>query len=550
MVRLAVTETRARRIKNATAGKTMSFVHAHHNAVRTVSAVAFWYLAASSAVLAQEEAQTEEAADAESDAAPRPGPEEEPPPDAAPAVEGVSAEGAARPAPPEPTAPEPAKKSLPKPGEGLDTRLSGRLVSEVFLQRPVVRNLGRGVYAVSAERVFPFYESLSLRADEVYHRGLSVHFSGWAGLDLADVYFDDRLVGDPTYLYVQFRDHGVDARAGRQMVYTGSARGLHIDGAHAAYQTPINVGVEALGGLLVSPLRGPQWYREPIPVDADSFGAGFSDWEREGEYAYGGRLFYRKTGTVSGGVSFLQVTELDEVERQLLGADLSVTPVQWIGGSGNFTLDLFEQRIQEIDLGIDVRPLDPLGVGVDFRHADPTLYLSRMSIFSVFSTEEYDAVGGTVRTFPLDWLEAHAGYHHHIYSYTSHPENKTDTGNEIAAGISMRYGEQRDGFVRVDYRRLEERVNGMHQLGAGIIVPLPLPGLKTTADVYLDVFDERVNGEDLGFLGDLGLFYATGALEGGGSIAAGATPYDRDEVRGMVRLAYNFDHRFSQRMRP
>jgi len=43
----------------------------------------------------------------------------------------------------------------------------------------------------------------------------------------------------------------------------------------------------------------------------------------------------------------------------------------------------------------------------------------------------------------------------------------------------------------------------------------------------------------MGFLADVGLFYGNQTLQGGGSVAAGVTPYDRDEIQGMLRLAYN-----------
>ncbi len=444
--------------------------------------------------------------------------------------------------------------------DDLNTRISGRFRSEMFMsQKPRVRHLGEGRYGVRSDNVFPFYETIELRADEIGHKGLSIHFQGWAGLDLADVYFDQRFVADPTYLYLQFRDYGADIKLGRQAIYSGTTQGLTIDGIYASYESPIHLGIEALGGLVVSPYRGPEWYREqPANLDYDDFGAGFSDWEREGDYAVGGRLFYRMSGKVSAGASILHVTELDEVDRQLFGVDLDMTPLKWFGTTGNATMDLLSTRLREANLALDFYPVDILTLSAEYRHADPTLYLSHMSIFSVFSMEEYDSVGGMVRLKPLDWLGMHAGYHQHFYSYIKDVSDGSDVlyddevelGYEVHAGVSANFGMQQAGLVLLDYRRLGGDEQGINQLRLGTMIPLGMPELRASANVYLDFYDQEVNEADVGFLGDLGLFYGNDTIEAGGSVAAGANPYARHEVRGMLKFNYNFDVSFVERRQP
>lgn len=435
--------------------------------------------------------------------------------------------------------------------EALDPRLSGHLTSEVYLmQRSRARILGNGVYWIEKLKVYPFYETMELRADEVYHKGLSIHFQGWAGVDLNDVYFDDRLrrvAGDPTYLYVQFHAGGFSGTAGRQMVYTGTVGALHLDGIHASYELPIHVGIEGLGGLVVSPYLGPQWYREQPGVDFDSFGPGFSDWEREGEYAVGGRVFYRRVGLVSGGVSLLHVTELNEVSQQLIGADLVVTPLSWCTAYLNGALDLPTSSIQHIDLGLDFYPFDILSVSAEYGLTDPTLFLSHMSIFSIFSSEQYHSVGGTARIDPLDWLQVHAGYHHHLYNYD---QSQTEDGFEVSAGVTFKYLENRGGVVLIDYRRLSESVNGLHDVRTGVTVPFAITGLKAAANLYLDIYDNKVHAKALSFVGDVGLFYTAQSLMAGASVSAGTTPYNEDDIRGMLKFAYNFEKRFVERKHP
>jgi len=455
---------------------------------------------------------------------------------------------------------DPPPAPVTKEPNALKTRVSGRLRSEMFLsQRARMRSLGGGRYGVRAVNVFPFYETIELRADEIGHRGLSIHFQGWAGLDLADVHFDQRFVADPTYFYLQFRDYGADIKVGRQQVYTGTARGLHLDGIHVSYESPIHLGIEALGGLVVSPYRGPDWYREqPANIGYDGFGAGFSDWEREGDYAIGGRLFYRLAGKASAGLSILHVTEFNEVDRQLFGIDLDMTPLKWFGATGNATMDLTSTKLQEANLGFDFYPHKAITISTEYRHTDPTLYLSHMSIFSVFSTEEYDSVGGQVQLRPIDALHFHAGYHHHFYSYIEQEtgeesvtyDDEIDMGYELHVGGAVQFGARHDGMVLLNYRRLAEHEQGLNQLRLGAVVPFGPAGLKASANAYLDLYDEEINETTVGFLGDLGLFYGNGTIDVGGSFAAGLTPYAEQELRGMLKLVYNFDVSFVERRQP
>jgi len=196
-----------------------------------------------------------------------------------------------------------------------------------------------------------------------------------------------------------------------------------------------------------------------------------------------------------------------------------------------------------------------------------------MSIFSVFSTEEYDAVGFATRVRPIDWLDLYASYHHRFYSYieergaaTADPSYAAavDMGYEVAGGAAARFGSKREGSVELDYARQGESDIGVHQLHAGAIIPLVVGGLRAIANAYLDIFDDAWNApyggvdgvsgasqvKKLGILVDAGLFYGNGTVEVGGYAAHSATPYVRQETKGMVKLIYNFDVRFAGKGQP
>jgi hypothetical protein len=298
--------------------------------------------------------------------------------------------------------------------ERLYTHFSGSWRSEILMsQRPMVY-LGEGRYAIGKMRVFPFYNTFDMRADNLGVEGLSIHFQGWAGLDLADVFFDQRFVTDLTYMYLQYRGHGFDVKAGRQMVFAGATRGLRIDGVSLTYQSRIHLGVQGLGGLSVPSKWGPDWYGGQFDGNDRDYGGGTTNWQREGafgDWAAGGRLFYRKVGTLSMGLSILHRSEDNGVAFEEAGADLDITPCAWMAISGNVLLDVLEVGLKEANVGVDIYPTDFLTIGLDYRHADPTLYISHMSIFSVFSDEQFDSVGGSLRVSPIERLDFHGAYH-------------------------------------------------------------------------------------------------------------------------------------------
>jgi hypothetical protein len=459
---------------------------------------------------------------------------------------------------PDPASNPPSVKIQKEPA--LRTSVSGRWQSEMIMsQRYRIRYLDDGTSEKVEINVFPFYNTISLRADELGHKGLSLHFQGWFAVDLADVYFQERIVADPTYLYLQFRDYGFDIKAGRQFVYQGAARALHIDGVSFSYQSRINLGVQAIGGLIVTPKHGPNWYEGEQATSYQDFGSGFSDWKRLGlfgDWAAGGRLFYRQAGVVTAGVSILHRSLHDTMAFEELGADLHVVPFKWLTITGDALLSLAPVGMKEANVALDFFPLDSLTISVDYRHADPTLYIPNSSIFSVFSDEKYDAVGGEIFYRIITHLSLSAGYHQLFYRYLKNTsdqdaEDQTytdarDTGYRMNAGITGKWG-TRGGMALLDYRRIKQDRNGMNQFRGGVIVPLPGADLRATSNLYFDLYDRPVNSKEFSFLGEVGLMWRYKGWETGGAFTAGTTPYDQEEFKGMVKVTYKWDVRFYER---
>jgi hypothetical protein len=139
-----------------------------------------------------------------------------------------------------------------------------------------------------------------------------------------------------------------------------------------------------------------------------------------------------------------------------------------------------------------------------------------------------------------------------------------DAGYEVAGGGAIRFGRKGAGRIVGDYARQGEADLGVHQLHGGLIIPIAVEGLRAIGNGYVDVFDDAWNApygsadgvsgaskvRRLGFLVDAGLFYGNGTIEVGGYASHSATPYVRQETRGMLKFLYNFDVRFVGRGRP
>lgn len=439
--------------------------------------------------------------------------------------------------------------SVPKP----KPRLSGSLESYMFLsQRTQMRQLDTGTYARQNLNVLPFYEIMTLRADNLGHPGLSVHLQGIAGLDLADVYFDNRFIADPIYAYVQFKHKILDAKLGRQMIFSGAAEGLHIDGVRVSVHTPLYLGIEGYAGLLVSPKQGPDWYKNERASDFDEFGRGFTDWEREGDYAVGGRLFYSVSDKTNAGVSLLHLAKDSETATQLLGVDLDMTPVKWMSIFGKANVDLTTLAVRDASGYLDFFIGESSNVGLHFKHVDPTLYIENISIFSVFSNTKHNAVGASFGVTPIKRLSFDASYSQLFYEYF---ESDTETewaptregGQQIEADATLRFGNMDNfGTARLGVGRVAREQSAVNQIRLGGLIPLGNTGLKSSVNAYIDVYQQPILDQEYSVLGDVGIFYYTSKIRTGASFRAGETPYSDAELSGMITFAYNFLTTFSK----
>lgn len=271
--------------------------------------------------------------------------------------------------------------ALPLAASAGDLRIS----SQTFLG---ARQVAEDTEAVTS---VPLIQQLYLNATDF--GGFDVVLSAWAGLDpvggttlRGNVAAGDVDLG---YIQGQFLQKRLALRLGRQAVTTGTARFLQLDGGYASYMFNPNIGATVFGGVPVTP----------------RFAA------TRGDVAAGGRMFYRAKWGTEFGASFTHIMDRGRIFRQELGID-GRTPLKFgITAFGSLLWATTEMRIAEADLGAIWHPLNALFVTARYRRTSPDLFVSRGSIFSVFSMEDRDEVGANVDWKVLDGVSVGAdGY--------------------------------------------------------------------------------------------------------------------------------------------
>ncbi|HSN90429.1 MAG TPA: hypothetical protein VLS93_04310 [Anaeromyxobacteraceae bacterium] len=383
--------------------------------------------------------------------------------------------------------------------------------------------------------VAPLFELLTVSARDVrlgFVKDLEIQISTWGSYELADPRWDVGTSGDGTgdvltaFARARFLKRRLTVRLGREMVATGAARFLQIDGGDLSLKLPAGFG---LSGYVGSPVS--QRFQSR---------SGLQSWNPAGgDLAYGGRVSWgRFLDGVGGrgvdvGAFVAIVTDGGDTARQDVGADLRIQPFGNLTLSGNGVYSLEAERLAETTAVLLWTPVRHVHLTADVRFSAPDLMLPRTSILSVFADSERTeaGVGATLQvTRTLD-----VGLDARLLSEPGEQAGETNTGYEVRA---------RGGFARgptalgaevstldsLDNGYVAARVYGRHEIGR----------LFGAADLIAHFLREQVNGEDVAVTGTLTGGYRIG---GGWSAAvagrAGMNPFFEQQFDAMVKLVYN-----------
>ncbi len=379
---------------------------------------------------------------------------------------------------------------------------------------------GRSTTVVAAEQnvrdrgvrsVVPFYELLSVSAksvDNPFLQDMRLAISGWGRPALGDPR-DGQLTGDLTLAFVEGRALGkrLQLRLGRQLVYEGALRNLHVDGLYARGEVAGPVWLSAFAG---------------VPV-ASRFGT------KRGDFTAGGRVAARLGFSSEIGVSFLDELLRGRVARQDVGVDgLYVIRKVTLSAYGSFSTP--EQRLVEGNATAFWQARHGLSIGADYRRVAPDLFLPLGSIFSVFSEELSQEMGGIVVVEPLEYLEAEAEYH-----FVSHEIGR---GHDVGGGVRMSLGPNGESTVGLEGRVLVLKKEGYKHLRLWTQERFT-DKLGMSFDVNSFFFDAKENKVNRAIDAAATLTYAVNPdLSLAGSASWDSSPLFKSRFLGMARVIY------------
>jgi hypothetical protein len=392
--------------------------------------------------------------------------------------------------------------------------------------------------------VAPAFEILSISARNAasWNKGLddvSLFVSTWGSYELSDRRWDagttSNLNGDVVTGYAQLHllSRHLTLRVGREMVRTGVARMLQIDGGELLLALPAGFRVQAYAGSPVTQRFG---VRDAI-----------RSWNPAGgDLAYGGRLAfaYGFAGYPGRGIelgaSANMVEDGGSPVRQEIAGDLRFQPYRDLTFTGLAAYSVYDGRPSELLARVSYSVTHALRVDADAQYTAPDLFLARNSILSVFSAEDRADFGGALTYELRHGLSIGAGYH--LVTEPGEEEGKKFTGSEAAAHVEW---EKHGTLAGAELEYLDAFENGYTALR--LFGRKEFGRLFASADVLGHLFRVKINGEDLA---------VTGTLTGGVDLAkgfsavisgsAGVTPFLEQTYSVMAKLVYNSTYRMRE----
>ncbi len=408
----------------------------------------------------------------------------------------------------------------------------------------------------------PATQYLTIDATKIGVDGLSLHFYGWGDAVMGSTLpNEDRYNGNLTYFYLDYRlpSNNAQVKAGRLFVFDGLAN-EQIDGVSFRTDLPLGLTLSAFGGA-PSKLD----YEKQTSVTIAGTPVKFYESGNKGDTIVGGRVSSRMAGILELGVSTLYEGGIRTVisngalvsgnegfiapgslrsYRQLVGGDIWLSPFKMVDLNGHTFYDLASSGIAENSYLLTVRPMEKLSVNGEYTDQSPKNYFAASNLPSLFNPTINDKMrryGATVTLAATKAVELSVDYRRY---------NRENKGNSNRCGFDVR-GTFVENKVRTGFSY--HRVTGADVAPVASITPATryneLRGYAMyDTHTYVAAFDgiaqlynQNINGRKSAFelLTSLG-YHVTPQLLVSGDISYGQNPDYNDEVKGLLKVVYNF----------
>ena len=369
-------------------------------------------------------------------------------------------------------------------------------------------------------RLMPLYEYLNFNANDPGSKNLSFHFGGWYRYDLKNESFGTKSTGDLQYAYLSYRADTANAffNLGRVVVNQGVAF-EQVDGASAGIDLKYGFGISAFGGV-------------PVETDFDT---------RTGDSVYGGRISQGAYGIYGIGLSYLEERNDGTDFRKEEGLDLWFRPLDKVELLGTTLYNAITSAVARNAYNLILGPFSILTLRTEFteiRYKDfftsPTLSAFQLQPggpvdpndkLPTIGEEASLAFGALV--FSADYkkyrylIEGDADYYGGRLAYTG--------SSGVGAGAAAhRMDGQTDNLRYYEYRAYAYKNFKKTDLAV---------------DLLTVTYDTEINSVKNAYSASLaGGYSLTPALKVGADIEYSKNPFFDKDVRGLVKLVYNFDY--------
>lgn len=442
---------------------------------------------------------------------------------------------------------EEPKKAPPKDQKAeAPDRFSVSAQSETYVQlyrRALVP--GQNGQVVPTETAAPVTEYLFANARDVdapwQKDSIGVEFAAWGRLWPTSSSIERPFDGDVQTASVRLEAGPAWARIGRQQIGGGAARYVRFDGAMVGARHR-GFFIEGYGGFTVLPRWNDQPGYHRLGAAEDTLLVYQPATPMRGNYwLTGARLGYQ-TADISGSLSFHDEEVKGGVDRRNLGLDLGARPFEQASIGASALLELDSLRFASARLWIDATPHKLFDLSAEVLHTEPALLLSRQSVLSVFSTDGFEEVGGTLTSKIASWLRLDTnGY---IEAYRG-----TGPGARGEAAARFTLDRARPTFARIGYTRVIAPKNGYQALRFSVSRKL-LPKLSSTLEAYGYFYDDPIAGYKTSSLyAGTASYQVIDPLEIMWTASLAQSPYAALDAQTMLRATYRFDAAAKPRLR-
>lgn len=370
----------------------------------------------------------------------------------------------------------------------------------------------------------PATEFVGFDMDKVGDGNLSLHLYGWGRLDLADKSTDEKDTdGDLTYGYLLYRFAKANGqlKAGRFFIYEGVAA-EQIDGLYARADLAAGFALSVFGGA-------------PVKLDRDS--------RSKGDYIVGGRAGYRFPGVLELGVSALQEGGAFSAisgardDRQMMGLDIWLSPHRMIELNGHTFYNAQVGGLAENSYLLTLMPHKVLSVSGEYsdqRFKDYFAY-ANLPVFDPTTGDKLKKYGASVTAAIAKPVEVTADYRHYRRDTLGDSDRYgaevrlTLLENKLRAALSYHRSKGGDGANTYS----EVRGYGLFDPGSYF----------ASLDGIAHFYDNPVFAKHTAYeLTAAAGYRITKDLALSGNVSYGDNPQQSDEVKGLVKLTYNFTY--------